>query len=840
MTLTASRVQLAYLRHAAQTLVRKGVWSATVVAVAEHNDGTWPPQLVTEFVAELQEHRDMCEQAGIDFSRLPTPTAAGWSGSPANHTRADNDSPFPAGTETARAQPRQPLEVPRQFQLRSSAEILNRSDSTEPLIFDRTTDALRAVPVTDLAGQLSSTTIARLHGAAMESVFDVLMRIPRTYVDRSMLTPLARVRPGSTATFMGVIRSRTTNHQKRYVRLDIVDGDARISCTFFNAMWVGERFRDRDVVVVQGAVGEYNGNPQMTSPIIERVEDASSILIPIYPQSTIKDLTTGKRDKELTTGMLRSAATAALQRIPELDDPIPDPLIQRRQLMGRLEALRAVHVPDSNAHADAGRARLAYDELLRLQLALGIIRNAQAATPGICHQPTGTLLSEWSAGLPYTLTSAQQRAIAEIRADLTRPAPMNRLLQGDVGAGKTATMVAAALLAIEGKYQVCLLAPTEVLARQHYQEVSSALAPLGLTVDLLVSKSLPRPRRSVLQALEAGTCHLVIGTHSILQDTVVFARLGLAMIDEQHRFGVDQRAKLLAKGPGGVAPDILQATATPIPRTSAITTYGDMAVTVLDEKPPGRTDVATDWVPDAGFNDAAAPPWRAIRTQVEGGRQAFVVCSRVDSAGKQSETRSAAAATEAAELLAAGALSGLRIAVAHGKQKPDERREIMDAYTSGEIDVLVATTVIEVGVSVPNATVMVVLDANRFGLAQLHQLRGRVGRGQHPGRCWLVCDTTSEDTTARMTAMTSTNDGFRLADMDLQIRGAGALTGTEQSGHDAGLRVADLLRDSRIHLAAREDAQQILARDPHLDRHPTLKREVELALGDDARYLTRG
>ncbi|WP_197028082.1 ATP-dependent DNA helicase RecG [Gordonia alkanivorans] len=803
-----------------------------VASAADRETAQWSPPLLAELVAELHDRRGVVEGAGADFTRIPA--------LPAQRAGDGVDDPFGRGTTVARGgRPTMPAVSPN-VQLRTSADILTPPAGTEPLIFDRTIDSLRGVPVSDLAPHVSPTVISRLEGAGVSSVFDVLMRVPRAYVDRSMLTPLANLSPGAEATFTGIIVGRTINREKRYVRFTVADGTARITCTYFNATWMTHVLRDRDVVVVQGVVGEFNGRPQMSNPIIERLEDASSILIPIYPQSTIRDLATGKRDKELTTGMLRAAATAALQRIPEIDDPVPAPLIAHRQVMSRLEAIRAVHVPDSAAHAAAGRARMAYDELLRLQLALGVIRNAQAAASGITHQPSGTLVDAWMKALPYTLTGAQRRAIDEIRTDLTTASPMNRLLMGDVGAGKTAVTVAAALMAIEGGYQACLLAPTEILARQHFQEISAALGPLGLTVDLLVSKSLPRPRRAVLQALEAGTSHLVIGTHSILQDTVVFRRLGLAMIDEQHRFGVDQRAQLLAKGPGGVCPDVLQATATPIPRTSAITTYGDMAVTVLDEKPAGRVDVATDWIPDAPFDDPNAPPWRAIREEVRNGHQAFVVCSRVDSAGKQSETRSAAAATETADLLNSGVLAGLTVATVHGKQKPEERQQIMDAFTRGSIDVLVATTVIEVGVSVPNATVIVVLDANRFGLAQLHQIRGRVGRGRHPGRCWLVCESSGADTEARMTAMTSTNDGFELAEMDLQIRGAGALTGTEQSGHDARLRVADLMRDARIHLAARDDARRILDRDPQLTRHLTLKREVDLALGDDAQYLTRG
>ena len=855
MAVAITRVQRAYLQHAAATLTRRGVTSAAIRDAVARRPTDWPERLLDQLIRDVHTHRSTAESAGITFTRIPpadrvVATPATSSGAPTrthpptaaertgDRTGAggsnDREWPMPGAHTTPS------IVVPKDIQLRTSADILRPADGAPPIIFDRTIDSLRAVPVTELAAQLPPATIARLEGAGVSDVFELLMRIPRTYIDRSMLTPLARLTPGTQATFTGVVAGVTTLRDKRIVRIRIADGDARINCTFFNSMWMAERFKDRDLVVVQGMVSQFNDTPQMNTPTIERLEDASSILIPVYPQSTIKNLATGKRDKELTTAMLRAAATAALQRIPELEDPIPQPLLHHRQLMGRLDAIRAVHVPDSAAHAATGRARMAYDELLRLQLALGVIRNAQAATPGITHHPTGHLLQRWTKSLPYALTGAQQRAITEIGADLTANAPMNRLLLGDVGSGKTNVLIAAALSAIEGGYQVCLLAPTEILARQHFDEIREAFNALDLTADLLVSKALPRPRKHVLDGLATGTTHFVVGTHSLLSESVSFTRLGLAMIDEQHRFGVDQRALLLAKGADNTAPDILQATATPIPRTSAITTYGDMAVTILDEKPAGRTDVITDWIPEAPFDDPDAAPWRAIRAQVAAGRQAFVVCSRVDTASTHSETQDAAAATEAADELAAGVLHGLTIAVAHGKQKPDVRKHVMDAFAAGDIDVLVATTVIEVGVSVPNATVMVVLNANKFGLAQLHQIRGRVGRGQHPGRCWLVTDSNNDDAVARMNAMTSTNDGFALAELDLQIRGAGALTGTEQSGHDAGLRVADLLRDADIHLAAREDARHILDTDPHLLRHLTLKREVELALGDDAQYLTRG
>lgn len=820
-------VQAAYLRFAAQTLLRHGTATPALAAASERRPNEWPPRLLKQTLADIYRFKAEAERCGVDFSRVPLPP----------NRRHEHNWPT---CSTPSSQQDASLMVPDTVQLRTAAQILSAPAGVAPINFDHSIDSLRGVPVSELAGQVQDRVIERLEGGNVGDIFELLMRIPRTYIDRSALTPLAAVQPGRNVTFAAKVLGVMTNREKRYVRIRVGDQHHRVSLTFFNALWMAKRFNDRDLVVVQGDVGEWNGVPTMSSPIIERVDEASSILIPIYPQSTIKDITTGKRDKDLSTTMLRQAATAALQRIPSLNDPIPRELVVRRRLMSRLDAIRAVHVPDSPTHASAGRARMAYDELLRLQLALGVIRNSQAATPGVTHKPTGALLDRWLSGLPYMPTGAQTRAIAAIRSNLSEPKPMNRLLLGDVGSGKSLVIGAAGLMAIEGGYQAALLAPTEILARQHFDELEEALTPLGVQVDLLVSKQLPRPRKSVLADIAGGIADLVIGTHSLLSEAVTFSRLGLIMVDEQHRFGVDQRAALLAKGPNGTAPDILQATATPIPRTAAITTYGDMDVTILDEKPAGRVDVKTRWIRDADLDDPTTPPWQQIRNQVAEGRQAFVVCSRVNSDGKQSETKSAAAAEETAEALASGVLAGLTVAVAHGKQKPDERKAIMAAFKAGVTSVLVATTVIEVGVSVPNATVMVVLDAQKFGLAQLHQIRGRVGRGQDPGHCWLVCEAEGGDAGARMTAMVSTNNGFQLSEMDLQIRGVGSLTGTEQSGHDAGLRVADLLKDANIHLAARADAHEILATDPQLLRHLTLKREVDLALGADADYLTRG
>lgn len=814
MTLRA--VQRARLRAAAAALVNAGDVTAALRAATRPDP--WPQGLAPVLVEELASRRPKMAALGVDVALLPVPD------------QPAEPSPW-ASPGTVREQaPVVDWSVPDQVVVRSAADVLADAGSGGPLEFDHTLDGLRGVPISDLDG-VGEKARERLEGAGITTVYDLMMWVPLRYVDRTQITPLADLYSGVEATFIARVKRVDTNWEKSYVRITVGDDLVNVSIMFFRAMWMKSRFHSRDLVIVQGDLGDFNGQLSMSSPLMEKLDDAGAPLMAIYRQSP---------KHEVNTWMLRRAATDALRRIPALDDPIPDRLVSGRGLPSRLAALQTVHVPDDKASADRGRDRLAYDELLRLQLALGVLRHAQAAEPGVTHAPTGKLTGRWLAALPWPLTGAQSRSLAEVRQDMMSAHPMNRLLQGDVGAGKTMVLAGAALMAIEGGYQAALLAPTEILARQHHEELAEALAPLGLRVDLLVSKNLPRPRKEVLAGLADGTVHLVVGTHALLTDKVQFSKLGVALIDEQHRFGVDQRALLAAKGPGGTSPDILQATATPIPRTAAITTYGDLALSILDEKPPGRSPIDTRWLEHkVSTGNRAAGPWAAIREQVAAGRQAFVVCPRVVVSGKESETKQAAAAQETADELREGALAGLRVGLATGKQHPDERAEQMGAFKAGDLDVLVATTVIEVGVSVPNATVMVILDAGSFGLAQLHQLRGRVGRGKHAGQCWLVAETQSADGQARMEAMVETDDGFVLSEKDLEIRGPGAMTGTAQAGRDAGLRVADLLRDGAIHLAARADARTILEGDPKLMRHRTLKTEVELALGEDAHYLTK-
>lgn len=804
----------ARLRAAARALTSHGV-NTPALLECQHRD-QWPPLLEMQVIVDVDHHAGTAAQLGVDVGLLPNPPA----GAPPAGTIGGRGDVTGSPADAANIGP---------LVVSDAASVV--APAGEPLDFDGLLDSLRGVPLDEL-GELRPAEVERLGKAGLRSVWDVLMRAPLRYLDRSELLHVGRLRPGMKAvTFAARVRSVSVSYGRvDYARFVLGDGPASVSVTFFRAAWMGKRFRRGDLVLVHGDVGEWNGSPTMSSPIMESLDDATAPMVAVYPQS---------QKHQVSTWLVQRAAIAALRRIPHLDDPLEPSMLDSLGFESRLAALRALHVPQTSMEAQRGRDRLAFDELMRLQLAIGVIREAQRQTGGIPHQTDRSLLDQWVAGLPYPLTGAQSRAVGEVAADLADPTPMNRLLQGDVGAGKTVVLTAAALLVIGGGRQAVIVAPSEILARQHYEEMREALAPLGVQVDLLVSRHLPRPRKQVLADLADGTSQLAVGTHSLLMDTVHYRRLGVVIIDEQHRFGVDQRSALSGRGDGGMMPDMLQATATPIPRTAAITEFGDMAVSVLDEKPPGRSPITTRWVEGAELSDPAAPCWAEIRRQVGEGRQAFVVCPLVHGSGGQvSETKMAAAADDVAGELEVGALSGLRIGVVHGKLAPAPRAEVMAAFVAGDIDVLVATTVIEVGVSVPNATVMVVMDASKFGLAQLHQLRGRVGRGQHPGQCWLVGEA-SGDGAQRMEAMCGTDDGFALSALDLEIRGPGSLVSTVQAGRESGLVVADLVADEELHLEARRQARALLRRDPQLLRHRTLRFEVETALGDQADYLAR-
>ncbi|SDQ04376.1 ATP-dependent DNA helicase RecG [Quadrisphaera sp. DSM 44207] len=709
-----------------------------------------------------------------------------------------------------------------------------------PFDYDGTIDGLRGVPVQELhavraqrARGRTPSLAARLAETGVRSVYDLLMLVPRRYLDRSTATPVRGLRDlvGTDAGLIATIsRIGQYDRTRRLVRVAVADGTGTLEVTFFQAPWIPHRFRVGDEVSLWGRVDLWTGRGgrgqvQMTNPVMDRLGGDTALVVPVYPQSA---------KAQVSTWDLHGAAMEAARRLGDLADPLPGDVRERHDLLARREAYQQVHRPDSVEAAGRARERLAFDELLRMQLALGLRRHATAAETGVAHRPSGALTGQLLAQLPFALTGAQQRALAQITADLTRPHPMHRLLQGDVGSGKTLVAATVLLAAVEGGYQGALMAPTEILATQLHRELASRLLavqhPDGrpLVVELLASKTKAADRRRILAGLADGSTDLVVGTHALLTQGVDFADLGVVVVDEQHRFGVEQRATLRAKGRSGV-PDTLVMTATPIPRTAALTVFGDLDVSVLDELPPGRTPIATSWLPETlDLDDADAGPWRLVREQVGAGRQAYVVASLVE----DNEKIAAQSATEAHEALQHGALAGLRVGLVHGRQDRTEREATMAAFAVGELDVLVATTVIEVGVDVPNATVMVVLDAPRFGIAQLHQIRGRVGRGRHASTCVLTGRAGSADAVARMHALVGSTDGFHLSEVDLDLRGAGSVFGARQSG-ESDLRVADLRRDLPLVLTAREEATALLDADPTLARRPGLRAEVHTALGPE-------
>ena len=716
-----------------------------------------------------------------------------------------------------------------------------------PFDYDGTIDGLRGVPVTELNHVQARPASAngkvkgladRLAEFGISSVFDVLMMVPTRYMDRSSTAKIRSLTIGETAGFLATVRAiGQYDRTKRLFRMTITDGTGDIAVTYFNAPYMARKYRVGDEVTVYGRLDVWQGGGkrvlQMTNPVMDPVGDNTSLIVPVYPQS---------EKANVSTWDLHACAMEAVRRLGDLTDPLPGDIRDRHTLVPRLDALRDVHHPETVHAAEKARHRLAFDELFRMQVALGMTRHATADEAGVTHRPDGSLTGAYLAGLPYPLTDAQTRVTAEIDADLRRPHPMNRLLQGDVGFGKTTIALCSLLAGVEGGFQGALMAPTEILATQLYIELAERALGLThpatggpVTVEFLGGKTRVKEKRRILAGLADGSIDLVVGTHALLVPEVEFANLGIVVVDEQHRFGVEQRAALRAKGVNG-SPDILYMTATPIPRTAALTAFGDLAVSVLDTAPPGRTPIETTWLEgEPALDVLTGPPWSLVREQVEAGRQAYVVASLVE----DNENLAAKSAEDALTSLDAGALNGLRLGLVHGKQKREEREETMAAFKRGDVQVLVSTTVIEVGVNVPNATVMVILDATRFGLAQLHQLRGRVGRGAHKSWCVLTGKAGSADAVKRMGALEESTDGFYLSEVDLSLRGAGSIFGARQSGQ-SDLRVADLERDADLIVLCRGESDLLLDGDPKLARRPGLRHEIEGALGDDARqWLTK-
>jgi ATP-dependent DNA helicase RecG len=686
-------------------------------------------------------------------------------------------------------------------------------------------------------------------------LWDLLTHYPRRYVDRTRQVRIAELAAGEEALVLARVTSvgsRRVRGGRTMVVAEVRDDSGVLRCTFFNQPWRERQLAalgERSEVALFGRVEVFRGRRQMTNPVVDLVGDRTGRVVAVYPQS---------EKVRITTWDLAALVEQTLRRCRArgIEDPVPDAVLERWGLDRRERALWSIHLPATMADVVAARKRLVFDELLRIQLALiRRKRQIERSSVGVAHDVGGLpggagsggggLVTRFLERFPYPLTGAQQRALAEIAADLATPVPMHRLLQGDVGSGKTVVAVATLLAAVQGGHQGALMAPTEVLADQHAAGVRQLLEGVAvgdegslfgerpLEVALLTGRTPVAERRRILAGLADGSVPLVVGTHALIQDAVDFASLGVVVIDEQHRFGVEQRAALRRANPDGTVPDVLVMTATPIPRTAAMTVYGDLDVTVLDELPAGRTPVRTAWAHRPEDEDAA---WDLVRREVATGHRAYVVCPLVE----DSERLEAASAAETHDRLAEGPLAGLRLGLLHGRMKADEKAVVMEGFRRGALDVLVATTVIEVGVDVPEATVIVVLDADRFGIAQLHQLRGRVGRGTAPGHCVLVAHgVLTAEAEARLRALQDTTDGFELAEVDLELRGEGTVMGERQKGR-TDLKLASLRRDRHWVEAAREVALELVGDGSGLADHPALEAEVDLVLdAEDEDFLLK-
>ncbi len=648
---------------------------------------------------------------------------------------------------------------------------------------------------------------------------DALDWFPRRYEDRREFLPFRKLRVDEVQATAGTVWSVTPAPRGRPrlpLQVAVRDQSAFLSVVWFNTPYLAQVFKRGQRIVLYGKVTRRGPGPlvmqQPEFEIIEDDEDASlhmGRIVPVY------GLTEGLPQRPMRTLLHRVVERFAA----EVRDGLPDELRRRRGLPASAEAYRAIHFPESLEEAEAARGRFVFEDFLLLQVGLAIRRRRDGTRAGHAIAPPGTLVERLLATLPFRLTAAQQRVWEEIRADLARPTPMNRLLQGDVGSGKTVVAVMALLTAVEAGFQAALMAPTEILAEQHLVTVRALVEPLGVPVVLLTSGQKGKEREAALAAAASAAAPIVVGTHALIQEGVAFHRLGLAVVDEQHRFGVLQRASLRAKGQH---PDVLVMTATPIPRTLALTLYGDLDVSVLDELPPGRQRITTAWRSEARRREI----YDFIRKELVEGRQAYVVYPLVE----ETEASDLKAATAMADHLAKEVFPDYRVGLIHGRMGFEAKDAVMRAFKAGEVHVLVATTVIEVGIDVPNASVMLIEHAERFGLAQLHQLRGRVGRGAARSYCILLASgLLSDEAQRRLQAMRETQDGFRIAEVDLEIRGPGEFFGTRQAGLPE-FRAANLLTDGRLLEEARQEALALVERDPGLllPEHRAL-REVLLA-----------
>jgi ATP-dependent DNA helicase RecG len=699
-----------------------------------------------------------------------------------------------------------------------------------------------------------------LAAMGIDTVGDLLRHYPRRYIDRSAVEHVGDLRIGQRATVIARVQrtfKRLTRRRQSMVTVTISDGTGALDLTFFNQPWAAGIYKEGLEVAVSGTVTRYRGRLQLTNQEAEILGGEERDLV-----HTGRITPVHRASEGVTTRTIRELVYAALERLPTIADPMPPDLIASEQLQDLDTALRRVHFPDDADQLARAVERLKFDELFTLELGVAFRKHRlESERTGVSHRAEGDLTDRLLATTRFEPTKAQRRAIEETGAAMAAARPMNVLLQGDVGSGKTFVAVYACLVAIQSGHQAAIMAPTEVLAGQHARSVKALLAGVG-AVDLRDREPAPSGQRSLLESLEeptagpdrsavtyalltsavtgkdrtrilagisAGTVDLVIGTHALVQEGVSFHDLSLAVVDEQHRFGLHQRMALKGKGDGEI--DVLIMTATPIPRTLALTYYGDLDVVVLDEMPKGRQPIGTA----AARSDVErAAAYDLVRREVRAGRQAFVVCAAIDE-GNRTQVRAAEAE---AERLATDVFPDLHVELLHGRLRPKDKERVMEDFRSGRADVLISTTVIEVGVDIANATVMLVENAERFGLAQLHQLRGRIGRGAHVSYCVLFDESeeTNLEARARIEAMTRTTDGFELADEDLRLRGEGTLFDTRQSGMP-DLKLARLAEDLDLVKRARARAFELIEHDPGLDRHPHLLDELRTRFEGSIEWL---
>ena len=656
-------------------------------------------------------------------------------------------------------------------------------------------------PVESLTG-IGPKRVELLAGIGVATVRDLLFHFPRTYEDRRHVTSIADLCEGDTATIEAeAVRAKAIRLRRRMTLAEVVfrDGTGEIKATWFGRDYLARTFKAGTRALLTGTVGSWKGralrNPEYE--ILSGDEEDSlntGRVVPIYR------LTEG-----ITQRMLRGWVRTALD---SLDEPLGDSLaIGLREKHGFPpidKAMRAVHFPDEPEQGRIARNRFAYEELLGIQVGVLCTRAARHQDEtGRRHVIDGTQLRRFRESLPFQLTPGQERAVVDILDDMASPRPMVRLIQGDVGSGKTAVALHALAAAADGGYQTALMAPTEILAEQHGLSLRDFLEPVGLRLEVLTGSS--PDAQGVRDRVASGDCQVVVGTHALIQQATEFRNLGLVIVDEQHRFGVLQRSALTEKG---LAPDVLHMTATPIPRTLAITVYGGMDISVIEDMPPGRLPVKTKRITPSRIDWL----YETIRKRAAKGQQTYIVCPLVEESTKLDLTP----VTRHFRDLSAGPLSGLRVGLIHGRMPPGDKDAVMRRFKRGELDALFSTTVIEVGIDCPNATTMVIEDAPQFGLTQLHQLRGRVGRGAGQSHCYLLGKPKTVDGKRRLEVMCATTSGFDIAEADLELRGPGEFHGVRQAGL-SDLRFADLIRDVRLLDAARRDAQAILETDPHLD-----------------------